>query len=321
MMSIFLSGCMLAGKLPSTLMHVVIIPLLKCKSKDPADINNYRPIAITSALSNVLEQVLLSRLARYLWTADSQFGFKQAYCTEMATFALKQTVDSHHNQDSPVYMCFLMQKKAFDRVNHWTLEKKLLDRNVSMQIMKLFIFWYRKQEFMVRLFNSLSMTFRCSNRIRQGGQLSPLLYNVYSDDLNHHLKAKGVGCNVGGAWVNSLSYADALSVALTTVQLVCLGVQLLLDRTTDSLLGKTTARWHGLTRVACPYRPAAPVPMLHASDDMVLLAPMVTTPLTLLEECRAYAGPHDIVYNTTKTDAGPTKASTGSVLNKSHTLE
>ena len=31
MMSILLSGCVLTGKLPSTLMHVVIIPLLKCK--------------------------------------------------------------------------------------------------------------------------------------------------------------------------------------------------------------------------------------------------------------------------------------------------
>ena len=31
-MSIFLSRCMLIGKLPSTLMHIVIIPLLKCNS-------------------------------------------------------------------------------------------------------------------------------------------------------------------------------------------------------------------------------------------------------------------------------------------------
>ena len=65
MMSIFLSGCMLTGKLPNSLMHVVIILLLKWKSKDPADVNNYRPIAIATALSKVLEQVLLSRLARY----------------------------------------------------------------------------------------------------------------------------------------------------------------------------------------------------------------------------------------------------------------
>ena len=52
--------------LSSTIMHVVIIPLLKCKSKDPADVNNSKPIAIATALSEVLEQVLVSRLARYL---------------------------------------------------------------------------------------------------------------------------------------------------------------------------------------------------------------------------------------------------------------
>ena len=55
LMSIFLSGCMLTGKLPSTLVHVVIIPLLKCKSKDPADVNNYWPIAIATALTTVLK--------------------------------------------------------------------------------------------------------------------------------------------------------------------------------------------------------------------------------------------------------------------------
>ena len=61
---------------------------------------------------------------------------------------------------------------------------------------------------MVRWGNSLSMIFRCANGIRQGGQLSPLLHNVYTDGLNRHLQATRVGCYVGGAWVNSLSYAD-----------------------------------------------------------------------------------------------------------------
>ena len=117
-MSILLSGCMLSGKLLSTLLHVVIIPLLKCQSKDPADVNNYRPIAIATGLFKVLEQVLLSPLPRYLWTADSQFGFKQAHGTKMTIFALTQTVDFYCNQDTPVFMCFLDAKKAFDRVNH-----------------------------------------------------------------------------------------------------------------------------------------------------------------------------------------------------------
>ena len=61
------------------------------------------------------------------------------------------------------------------------------------------------------------MTFSCEIGIGQGGQLSPLLYNVYTNDLNHHLQATGVGCYVGGTWENSLSYADDIVLLAPTV--------------------------------------------------------------------------------------------------------
>ena len=70
---------------------------------------------------------------------------------------------------------------------------------------------------MVRWGNLLSVTFRCSNGIRQGGQLSPLLYNVYTVDLNHHLQAAGVGFYVEGPWLNTLSYADDMVLLSPTV--------------------------------------------------------------------------------------------------------
>ena len=127
-----------------------------------------------------------------------------------------QTVDFYHNQDTPVYLCFLDAKKALDRVNRWMLAKKLLDRNVALHIVKLFIFWYREQEFMVRwgiIINDIPLC----KWDQAGGKLSPLLYNVYTDDLNHHLQAAGVGCYVGGAWVNSLSYADVILILAPTV--------------------------------------------------------------------------------------------------------
>ena len=114
-------------------------------------------------------------------------------------------------------MCFLDAKKEFDRVNHWAQSMKPLDRNVTLHIMKLFFFLYREQVFIVRWNNSLPMTFRCSNGIRQGGQLSPLSYNVNTDDLNHHLQTTGVGCYIGGAWVISLSYADDIVLLAPTV--------------------------------------------------------------------------------------------------------
>ena len=73
------------------------------------------------------------------------------------------------------------------------------------------------------------MTFRCANGIRQGRQLSPLLYNVHTDDLNHYLQAKGVGCYVGDAWANSLNgwygvtctHGNSSSVTLGDMSGIC----------------------------------------------------------------------------------------------------
>ena len=116
-----------------------------------------------------------------------------------------------------------------------------MHRNVPLHIVKLFIFWYREQEFMVRYGSSLSMTFRFSNGIRQRGQLSPLLYNAYTDDLNHHLQAAGVGCYVGGTWVNSLSYADDMVLlALTVTALQTLLEVCRTDAGPDDIVQNTT---------------------------------------------------------------------------------
>ena len=41
-------------------------------------------------------------------------------------------------------MCFLDAKKSLDIVYHLTLVKKLLDRNVPLNIVKLFFFWQRE---------------------------------------------------------------------------------------------------------------------------------------------------------------------------------
>ena len=65
---------------------------------------------------------------------NSKLGFKQAHGTEVAIFALKQTVDFYRNQDTHVYTYFLDAKKPFDRENHWALAKKLLERNMPVEL-------------------------------------------------------------------------------------------------------------------------------------------------------------------------------------------
>ena len=56
----------------------------------------------------------------------------------------------------------------------------------------------------------MSEPFKMGNGIRQGSCLSPKLFSVYVDQLNHDLRDSGVGCHVAGVCVNNISYADDL---------------------------------------------------------------------------------------------------------------
>ena len=106
-------------------MYVVLVPVIKDKSGKINSKDNYRPIAIASIMSKLIEKILFERLSTYLITSTHQFGFKPKHSTDACIFVLKEAIDKYVEQESSVYMCFLDASKAFDRVNHFTLFNKL----------------------------------------------------------------------------------------------------------------------------------------------------------------------------------------------------
>ena len=56
----------------------------------------------------------------------------------------------------------------------------------------------------------LSIQFKVPNGVRQGGILSPYLFNVYVDELSEQLKMCNVGCSVNGHLINHIMYAEDL---------------------------------------------------------------------------------------------------------------
>ena len=71
-----------------------------------------------------------------------------------------------------------VEEKAFDRVNHNRLMNILLERGIPKYIVRLIDFWYYNQTMYVRWGSVTSDTFQVSNGVRQGGVLSPFLFNV-----------------------------------------------------------------------------------------------------------------------------------------------
>ena len=115
-------------------MNSVILPLVKCKSGDLVVVNNYRAIAISTAMSKVFETLLLRYFISDTHEDVYQFGFKSGHSTSLCTSALKNTVEYYTDRGSHVFACFIDITKAFDSVNYWKLFNKLLDDNMDKAI-------------------------------------------------------------------------------------------------------------------------------------------------------------------------------------------
>ena len=196
------------GYMCQELMDTILIPIVKDKKGNITSKDNYRPIALTSVMSKVLEAIFLLQYDDFLSTKCNQFGFKKGLSTDLCAFSFKQVIDYYNSKGSPVFICYLDASKAFDRINFWILFKKLLDRGLPNIVVRILIYWYCNQRFIVRWGTSLSEPFKASNGVRQGGVLSPRLFNVYMDELSDMLNASNVGCQINSTFSNHLMYAD-----------------------------------------------------------------------------------------------------------------
>ena len=135
----------------------------------------------------------------------------------MSVFLLKQVASSYVSRDTPVFAVFLDASKAFDKVDHNLLFKKLILRNVPLYFIRLLRYWYKTQMMKVRRNNYFSDSFLVSNGVRQEGILSPYLFSLYIDDLTSDLNTIKSGCYVGNYCLNHIMFADDICLFSPTL--------------------------------------------------------------------------------------------------------
>ena len=210
LLSMCFSGLLVHGFLPSSLMSVMLIPIIKNKCGSISSKDNYRPIALASIVSKLIEIVILNRIDKYLITSDNQFGFKKKHGTDQCVYVLKEVLNVYKSLNSCLSICFLDASKAFDRVNHSVLFSKLSSKGVPGYLLRILVFWYEHQTMCVRWGKVVSEPFTVSNGVRQGGVLSPLFFSVYMDDLSKRLNELNIGCSIGEMIINHIMFADDL---------------------------------------------------------------------------------------------------------------
>ena len=106
LLSICITSMFSHGYLPSSMLSVVIVPIIKDKSGKISAKDNYRPIAIASILSKIIELIILDRIEICLLTNPNQFGFKRNHGTDQCIFAFKEIIDMYTARNSRVSVCF-----------------------------------------------------------------------------------------------------------------------------------------------------------------------------------------------------------------------
>ena len=61
----------------------------------------------------------------------------KCHSTDLCIYALSEFIKYFKSRSTSVYVAFLDAIKAFDKISHWTLFRKLIDRKVPIYLVKM----------------------------------------------------------------------------------------------------------------------------------------------------------------------------------------
>ena len=165
----------------------IIHPIYKnkgCKN-DPL---NYRGITILSCFGKLFTSVLNDRITTYLEQnkklGQEQAGFRKNFSTVDHLFTLYGILDILLSKKKRLYCAFLDFEKAFDKIDRAFLWQKLLSQKINGKILDVIKNLYANAKSCVRANDKVSEFFQVNVGVRQGENLSPVLFALFLNDMN-----------------------------------------------------------------------------------------------------------------------------------------
>ena len=184
--TLFFNTVLHTGVIPTDWCIGLIMPLFKNKGS-PNDPDNYRGITLLSCIGKLFTAAINHRLSTYLESngsfGDEQAGFRAGYSTVDHIFALHTIIDIYLQKKQRVYCAFIDYKKAFDLVDRSRLWMKLISHGINGKLVSAIYNLYANAKSCVKHNGSISNAFACNVGVRQGENLSPLLFAIYLNDF------------------------------------------------------------------------------------------------------------------------------------------
>ena len=201
--------------IPQSFQHGLIIPIPKSSDKDPSDPSNYRGITLLSLIAKTFEKVILLRL-QAAGIPDQihplQGGFKPGVSCIHTAFIFQEAIQHLREQKQKAYVALLDVQKAFDTVWHNGLFYKLYQYGIQDNTWRILRKWYDSSSCTVLWDGEQSRPFNINQGVKQGAILSPLLYNLFVNELLVTLEQSGLGVKIGSVYCGAPMYADDLAL-------------------------------------------------------------------------------------------------------------
>ena len=168
------------------------------KKAEKTNPNNYRGISLASCLCKLFTSVLTERIREDLEKRDV-LGIEQACfrskigCVDH-DFVLSSLMSLSLAQKEKLFVIFNDYENAFDKVDHGLLWRKLGQAQVTGKVLRIIQNLYQKTKACDRVNGEISDVFDSNIGVRQGDNLSPLLFILFRNDFNTFMQSwyKGI---------------------------------------------------------------------------------------------------------------------------------
>jgi len=173
------------GVFPARLKSSRTVPIFKAGDVELCD--NYRPIALLSTLSKVLEKMvsvqLVNHLDRNKILYEHQYGFQRNKSTEHSIIHALNYIGNALNDNKYCIGVFFDLKKAFDVCSHDILLMKLNKMGITGVALDWFKSYLSERTQLVDINGNFSRLRKIKISILQGSILGPILFLCFINDL------------------------------------------------------------------------------------------------------------------------------------------